>query len=92
MKIKNAIILGAGFGKRMRPITNKIPKPLVKINEVSLLENSIKFLTNLGFKHIVINANKIEKKISNFIKKKNFSPKIEIVIEKKKFLILVAEF
>ena len=84
MKIKNAIILGAGFGKRMRPITNKIPKPLVKINEVSLLENSIKFLTNLGFKHIVINAHYMHKEISNFIKKKNFSPKIEIVIEKKK--------
>ena len=86
MKIKNAIILGAGFGKRMRPITNKIPKPLVKINEVSLLENSIKFLTNLGFKHIVINAHYMHKEISNFIKKKNFLPKIEIVIERKKIL------
>ena len=48
MKIKKAIILGAGFGKRMYPITNKIPKPLIKINGVSLLEYSIKFLISLG--------------------------------------------
>ena len=46
MKIKKAIILGAGFGKRMQPITKKIPKPLVKINNITLLENSINFLNN----------------------------------------------
>ena len=55
MRVKKAIILGAGFGKRMRPITKKIPKPLVKINRVTLLENSIKFLDSLGIKYIVIN-------------------------------------
>ena len=55
MKIKKAIILGAGFGKRMRPITKKIPKPLVKIKGITLLENSIKFLNSLGVKHIIIN-------------------------------------
>ena len=37
MKIRKAIILGAGFGKRMRPITKKIPKPLIKIKGVTLL-------------------------------------------------------
>ena len=50
MKIKKAIILGAGFGKRMRPITLKTPKPLVTINGVTLLENSIRFLSSLGIK------------------------------------------
>ena len=56
MKIKKAIVLGAGFGKRMHPITKKIPKPLITINNITLLENSIKFLTSIGIKHIVVNA------------------------------------
>ena len=47
MKIRKAIILGAGFGKRMRPITKKIPKPLIKIKGVTLLENSIKILERI---------------------------------------------
>ena len=38
MKIKKAIILGAGYGKRMHPITKKVPKPLIKIKNTTLLE------------------------------------------------------
>ena len=57
MKIKKAIILGAGFGKRMYPITKKIPKPLVKIKNKTILENSISFLKkrfkNISYKEIV---------------------------------------
>ena len=69
MKIKKAIVLGAGFGKRMHPITKKIPKPLITINNITLLENSIKFLTSIGIKHIVVNAHFRHKQISDFIKK-----------------------
>ena len=86
MKIKKAIVLGAGFGKRMYPITKKIPKPLITINNITLLENSIKFLTSIGIKHIVVNAHFRHKQISDFIKKKNFSSKIDLVIEKGKIL------
>ena len=86
MKVKKAIILGAGFGKRMRPITKKIPKPLVKINGVTLLENSIKFLSSLGVKHIVVNAHHIHKDIENFVKRKRFSSKVNVVVEKRKIL------
>ena len=38
-KIEVAVILGAGFGKRLSPITNKIPKPLVEIGNETILEN-----------------------------------------------------
>lgn len=86
MKIKKAIVLGAGFGKRMHPITKKIPKPLVKINNTTLLENSIKFLTSIGINHIVINAHFRHKQISDFIRKKKFSTKIDLIIEKRKIL------
>ena len=86
MKIKKAIILGAGFGKRMRPITKKIPKPLVKFNGLTLLENSINFLSSLGVKHIVVNAYHLHKEIVNFVKRKKFSSKIDVVVEKRKIL------
>ena len=44
----SAMILAAGFGKRMLYLTNKIPKPLIEINNVSLLKNAIDFLTQNG--------------------------------------------
>ncbi len=86
MKTKKAIILGAGFGKRMRPITKKIPKPLVKIKGVTLLENSIKFLNSLGVKHIVINSHHLHKEIINFIKRNKFPSRVQVVVEKRKIL------
>ena len=86
MKVKKAIILGAGFGKRMRPITKRIPKPLVQINGVTLLENSIKFLNSLGVKHIMVNAHHLHKEIVNFVKRKRFSSKVNVVVEKRKIL------
>ena len=86
MKIKKAIILGAGYGTRLRPITLKIPKPLIKINGVTLLENSIKLLSSLGVKHIIVNAHHLHKQITKFVKRKKFSSKVDVVVEKKKIL------
>ena len=52
----SAMILAAGFGKRLAPLTNEIPKPLVEINKTNLLKNSINFLFTIGCKKIVINT------------------------------------
>jgi len=86
MRITKAIILGAGFGKRMLPITKKIPKPLIKINGVTLLENSIKFLSSIGVKHIVINSHHLYKEIVSFIRRKKFPSRVHVVVEKRKIL------
>ena len=56
MKINTALILCAGYGKRLNPITLKIPKPLIEINKITLLENSINFLEKLKIKNIKINT------------------------------------
>ena len=56
MNIDTALILCAGYGKRLNPLTLKIPKPLLKINNITLLENTIELIKNLEIKKIKINT------------------------------------
>jgi len=78
MKIKTALILCAGFGKRLNPLTLETPKPLLKIKHISILEHCINLVISLGIKNIILKTYHLEDKIIDFIKKKNFSINIEI--------------
>ena len=78
----SAMILAAGYGKRMLPLTNEIPKPLIKVNNVSLLKNNIDFLLKLGCKNIVINTHYKHELILKFINKFYNSSNIIISYEK----------
>ena len=80
-KIEVAAILGAGFGKRLSPITNKIPKPLVEIGNETILEKTIKLVKKLNLKKILINAHYKRNQLKNFIEKKNFNIDIELFEE-----------
>lgn len=64
--IERAIVLAAGFGKRVLPLTNTTPKPLLKINKVSLLANTLNFLKKFGVKHFAINTHHLGEQIENF--------------------------
>jgi MurNAc alpha-1-phosphate uridylyltransferase len=64
--IERAIVLAAGFGKRVLPLTNTTPKPLLKINNVSLLANTLNFLKKFGVKHFAINTHHLGEQIENF--------------------------
>ncbi len=79
MKINTALILCAGYGKRLSPYTLKIPKPLLEINKVSMLENCINLIENLGIKEIMLNTFYLKDQIEDFINKKNFKCKIKII-------------
>ena len=79
MKIKTALILSAGYGKRLNPITLKTPKPLLKINEITLLENCINLINSLGISKIIINTFYLSEKIEEFIKDKKFNLDIKII-------------
>ena len=79
MKINTALILCAGYGKRLNPITLKIPKPLIEINEITLLENSIKFLEKLEIENIKINTYYLHNQIQDFILNYKSNSKIEIL-------------
>lgn len=50
----NAIILAAGLGSRLKPLTKEVPKPLVKVNGLSLIERQIYLLKEAGICEIVI--------------------------------------
>lgn len=64
-----AMILAAGRGERMRPLTDTTPKPLLKVNDKSLIEYHIEKLKNVGIKDLVINhawlGDVIEKSLGN---------------------------
>ena len=79
MKIKTALILCAGYGKRLNPITLTTPKPLLKINQITLLENCINLIHSLGINKILINTFYLGKKIEQFLKDKKFNLEIKII-------------
>ncbi len=79
MKINTALILCAGFGRRLNPITLTKPKPLLEINEVSMLEKSINLIKEMGINKIFINTFYLKEHFSDFIKNKNFNLDISIV-------------
>ena len=79
MKIKTALILCAGYGKRLNPLTLKTPKPLLEINEITLLENCINLIDSLGISKILINTFYLSEKIEAFIKDKKFNLEIKII-------------
>jgi|TARA_B110000014_G_scaffold241891_1_gene211053 NDP-sugar pyrophosphorylase family protein len=78
-----ALILAGGRGKRLRPITDKIPKPLIKINDIPLIEHSIQYLKKFGINEIIICSGYRTKQIEKFVQKHdNFNCKIEFSVEK----------
>ena len=78
--IKHGMILAAGLGKRMQPLTLKTPKPLLEINNISLLERAINLLINSGVEEISINVHHLPEQIEKFIREKKF--KVEVNISK----------
>ncbi len=86
MKINKAMILAAGLGTRMQPLTLKTPKPLIKIGERNLLERSIDLLIQHGIKELVINVHHIADQIEDFIKNKDLKIKITISDERNELL------
>ena len=84
--IKKAMILAAGYGKRLLPLTLDCPKPLLRIGEETLLSNTIKFLQKYGINQVVINTHYLGDQIINYLNANKFNLKINLIQEKDKIL------
>ena len=67
MEINTALILCAGYGKRLNPITLKKPKPLIEINNTTLLQNTLNLIASLGVKNILINSFYLSEQIEEYV-------------------------
>ena len=79
MEIKTALILCAGLGKRLSPLTLEQPKPLLKLNNITLLENTINLIKGLGIKKILLNTYHLKNKIKNYLSDNKFDISIDII-------------
>ena len=79
MEINTAIILCAGYGKRLNPITLSKPKPLIEINQITLLKNTINLINSLGIKNILINTFYLSDQIKDYVEKLNLNLGLKII-------------
>ena len=86
MKINTALILCAGYGKRLLPLTSDVPKPLLNVKNTNLLDNTLKFVQSIGITKIKINIFYLGEQIKNFIDKQNYPLNIDIVDDGEKIL------
>ena len=66
-----AMILAAGLGTRLRPITDKIPKALVEVDGITLLEHSVNHLKKYGITQIIINVHHFAGQVIDYLRMNN---------------------
>ena len=71
MVINTALILCAGYGKRLNPITLNKPKPLIEINNITLLKNTLDLISLLGIKNILVNTFYLGDQIEKYVRTEN---------------------
>ncbi len=77
-----AIILAGGIGKRLKPVTDYVPKPLVPIKNIPIIEWQIKYLKKFGVSEVIICSGYKTEMIENYLNVKNVGVKIKFSIEK----------
>ena len=78
-----AIILAGGRGKRLRPITDYVPKPLIPIKNIPIIEWQIKYLKKFGISEIIVCSGYKTKMIENYLNNKKLGIKITFSVEDK---------
>lgn len=79
-----AMVFAAGLGTRLQPLTNTVPKALIRVDGVPLLEQVLIRLIDCGVSEVIINLHHLPQQIQNFLKlKNNFGIRIELSFEEK---------
>ena len=86
MEIKTALILCAGYGKRLNPVTLSKPKPLIEINQITLLQNTLNLINSLGIKNILINSFYLSEQIENYVDSLNLNLNLKVIKDGDKIL------
>ena len=76
-----AIILAGGRGKRLRPITDYVPKPLIPIKNIPIIEWQIKYLKKFGVSEVIICSGYKTEMIENYLNNKKLGIKISFSVE-----------
>ncbi len=83
----NALLLSAGLGTRLRPLTNNIPKALIEVNNEPILKLNLDKLYKFGISRVIVNVHYLSDKIIDYIKKLSY-PKMEIIISDESEMLL----
>ena len=78
-----ALLLAAGLGTRLRPITNTTPKCLVPISGKPLLEYWLEHLTKVGITEFLINTSYLANQVEEFVQYSKYKNMITLVYEEK---------
>ncbi|MBV8118791.1 MAG: nucleotidyltransferase family protein [Alphaproteobacteria bacterium] len=71
------MVLAAGLGTRLRPVTDALPKPLIELNGRTLLDHAIDRLVDVGVEHVVVNTHYMATKVAAALAQRQ-APGIEI--------------
>lgn len=89
--IKQGMIMAAGYGTRMQPVTLEIPKPMIEVSNISLIERMILRFYNAGINRILINthylADKLTQHIKEILSKHQLNQRLELEILYEKELL-----
>ncbi len=77
-----ALLLAAGMGTRLRPVTNTVPKCLVPINGKPLLQYWLENLSQVGITEFLINISYLSHQVEEFVNNSSFKDNITLVLEK----------
>jgi mannose-1-phosphate guanylyltransferase len=85
-QITQAFVLGAGLGKRLRPLTDDLPKPLVPIFQKPLITFALDHLIDIGVSRFVINTHKLPELFQNFFGKNGYRERSTTLVHEPELL------